>query len=43
MGTKFVPLYATLVIGYLEEILYDKINVKYHAREPLYSIVAAIA
>ena len=29
MGTKFAPVYATLVIGYLEEILYDKINVKY--------------
>ena len=27
MGTKFAPVY--LVIGYLEEILYDKINVKY--------------
>ena len=29
MGTKFAPVYATLVIRYLEEILYDKINVKY--------------
>ena len=29
MGTKFAPVYAALVIGYLEEILYDKINVKY--------------
>ena len=29
MGTKFAPMYATLVIGYLEEILFDKINVKY--------------
>ena len=29
MGTKFAAVYATLVIGYLEEILYDKINVKY--------------
>ena len=29
MGTKFAPVHATLVIGYLEEILYDKMNVKY--------------
>ena len=24
MGTKFVPVYATLVVGYLEETLYRK-------------------
>ena len=29
MGTKFAHVYATLVIGYLEEILYEQINVKY--------------
>ena len=29
MCTKFAPVYATLVIGYLEEILYEKINAKY--------------
>ena len=29
MGTKFAPVYATLVIGYLEEMLYEKINAKY--------------
>ena len=29
MGTKFAPVYATLVIGYIEASLYDKINVKY--------------
>ena len=29
MGTKFAPTYATLVLGYLEEILYTKIEYKY--------------
>ena len=29
MGTKFAPVYATLVIGYLEEKLYRQINEKY--------------
>ena len=29
MGTKFAPVYATLAIGYLEEMLYKKINAKY--------------
>ena len=29
MGIKFAPVYATLVIGYLEEILYEKTNAKY--------------
>ena len=28
-GAKFAPGYATLVIGYLEKIWYDEINVKY--------------
>ena len=28
MGTEFAPVYATLVKGYLEGIMYDKINVK---------------
>ena len=26
MGTKFAPVYATLVIGYLEEKIYSQIN-----------------
>lgn len=26
MGTKVAPTYATLVLGYLEDILYDKIE-----------------
>ena len=29
MGTKFAPVYATLVIGYLEEKLYKQIHEKY--------------
>ena len=29
MGTKMAPTYATLVLGYLENILYDKVGVKY--------------
>lgn len=29
MGTKAAPTYATLVLGYLENILYERINVKY--------------
>ena len=29
MGTKFAPTYATLILGYLEEILYTKIEYKY--------------
>ena len=29
MGTKFAPIYATLVIGYFEEKLYKQIHEKY--------------
>ena len=29
METKFAPVYATLVIGYLEEKLYKQIHEKY--------------
>ena len=29
MGTKFAPIYATLVIGYLEETLYRKGSIKF--------------
>ena len=29
MGTKFAPTYATLVLGYLEIQLYDRINISY--------------
>lgn len=29
MGTKVAPTYATLVLGYLEEILYEKLENKY--------------
>ena len=29
MGTKFAPVYATLVKGYLEETLYEKINARF--------------
>ena len=28
MGTKMAPTYATLTLGYLEEILYDRISEK---------------
>ena len=29
MGTKFAPVYATLVMGYLEETLYEKIKIRF--------------
>ena len=32
MGTKFAPTYATLVLGYLETILYERIESKYNTQ-----------
>ena len=29
MGTKMVPPYATLVLGYLEQKLYEQLGIKY--------------
>ena len=29
MGTKFAPVHATLVMGYLEETLYEKIKIRF--------------
>ena len=29
MGTKFAPVYATLVTGYLEETLYENIKIRF--------------
>ena len=39
MGTKFAPVYATLVMGYLEETLYEKNNNPFRSRigERIYS------
>ena len=39
MGTKFAPVYATLVMGYLEETLYEKIKNPFRSRiwEGIYS------
>ena len=31
MGTKMAPTYATLTLGYLEEILYSKINEQFNS------------
>ena len=29
MGTRFAPSYATLVLAYLEEILYRKVEIEF--------------
>ena len=36
IGTKFAPTYATLVLAYLEEILYSKVEIKFDKEFALY-------